>query len=144
MELRLSAKTQKAKPPISSKNRKASLTCFVCNLAHVCSLNLCRYSDEGLAKSILGRGVQHLLLDLGVIRRPNMRQGTGVSRCCARLSFPLVERVASLPFLFVLSDPPYSIRIHNSPGVKADLVSHSLFPLLIVKVVDGIAAFTSW
>ena len=43
---------------------------FVGDFAQISSLDLSRDTDESLAESLLGRGVEHLLLDLGLIRRP--------------------------------------------------------------------------
>lgn len=46
------------------------LTALVIDFGEVGALDLCGDSDEGPAEGVLGRGVHHLLLNLGLVRRP--------------------------------------------------------------------------
>lgn len=66
------------------------------NLAEVGTLDFGGNTDKCLADSLLGRGIEHLLLDLGVIRRPRHENNFVARTLIALLVFEVVHRIAAL------------------------------------------------
>ena len=87
------------------------------NLAEVRRLDFAGDTDKLLAQRVLGRGVQHLLLDLGGVRGP------------------VDSRSEFRKFAFFNTH-----KLQYAPGNEANLVSLALARLLVLEVEHGVAA----
>lgn len=86
-------------------------TRIVGDFAQISALDLCSNADKRLAQSILGRSVEHLLLHLRLIRRPETLVPCDIDKAK-----------------------------RNLPGHEDDLVPLALIALLVLEVVDGVTA----